>query len=149
MKTNWQLLNEGRVRRGSFASEDSDGFNGAFQFRINGLPIQCIVSDGELWQHVSVSIHGSTQPPSWSIMCQIKDMFWGDDEWVVQYHPPANCYINNHPGVLHLWRSPTQPFPLPDPLMVGIKGAQPTTYEEAEKLYHEAVRLRTNAGASQ
>jgi len=102
-----------------------DGFNGAFHFRINGLDIRCIASDGMGWQHVSVSILGSRNTPSWSIMCQIKDLFWGDDEWVIEFHPPASEYVNMHPGCLHMWRPTSATLPTPDSLMVGYKGVPP------------------------
>lgn len=125
-----------------FASNNSDGFNGHFLFRINGLPVNVIASDGSgsddpafAWQHVSVSIAtGNQNPPSWSVMCQIKDLFWGDDEWVIQFHPPASEYINNHPGVLHLWRPLKASIPTPPPETVGIKGIGPGQWSEAKML---------------
>lgn len=120
----WNFLNKARVSDPSFgpyASTPSDGFNGFFCFRLNGLPVKCIVSDGSGWQHVSVSIEGSTQPPSWSIMCQVKDLFWEPEDWVAQFHPAQSEYVNNHPGVLHLWKCLDKEFPKPDRLMVGFK----------------------------
>lgn len=54
-------------------------------------------------------------------MCQVKDLFWDPEDWVVQFHPAHSEYVNNHPGVLHLWRCLTQPFPQPDRLMVGVR----------------------------
>ena len=119
--SDWKRVNAARVRDGLFRSSDTDGFNGAFCFKINGLPIKCIASDGEGWQHVSVSIHGSDNVPSWSVMCQVKDLFWEDTDCVVQFHPPKSSYVNNHPGCLHLWRCTDVEFPRPHSLLVGIK----------------------------
>lgn len=113
MKTDWEKVNAARVRSGEYATADLDGFNGKFLFRLNGLPLEVIASDGLGWDHVSVTLLNSNLPPSWSVMCQIKRLFWGDDEWVVQFHPPKDQYVDNHPGCLHLWRctSASQPTP--------------------------------------
>ena len=54
------------------------------------------------WEHVSVS--GNRFCPNWAEMCWVKDVFWEDEECVVQYHPPKSDHINVHPFVLHLWR---------------------------------------------
>lgn len=58
------------------------------------------------WEHVSVSIGGrqATRCPTWEEMCIIKKWFWDEEDCVVQFHPPASEYVNNHPYVLHLWR---------------------------------------------
>lgn len=46
-------------------------------------------------------------------MCRIKDIFWGEDECVVQFHPPKNEYINLHPYCLHLWKKIGESFETP------------------------------------
>ena len=75
-----------------------------------------ILSSGERhdlnggWEHVSVSC--SNRCPNWPEMAFVKDLFWGPDECVVQYHPPEKDYVNNHPGVLHLWKAPVV-MPMP------------------------------------
>ena len=53
-------------------------------------------------------------------MCQIKDMFWGPEDCVVQFHPPEADYVNNHPNCLHLWRSIDVEMPRPDSILVGF-----------------------------
>jgi len=83
--------------------------------------VRCIASDGGGWKHVSVSIIGDNRPPKWGLMCEVKGLFWEDEDVVIQFHPRKSEYVNNHPGCLHLWQSLTQPFPTPDPIMVGIK----------------------------
>jgi hypothetical protein len=150
VKTNWEAVNAARVRDGLFASLPEHGFNGHFMFKINGLPVCVIASDGSYttdprfkWQHVSVSIAGSSIPPSWSVMCKVKEIFWGDDEWVVQYHPPASEYINNHAGVLHLWRPQDQRMPTPPHEAVGIKGVEPGQMSKGEMLEHY---VKVNSG---
>jgi len=59
-------------------------------------------------------------------MCAIKDLFWDPVDAVMQIHPPADEYINNHSACLHLWRPTVQEIPLPSSLMVGIKGLELT-----------------------
>jgi hypothetical protein len=63
------------------------------------------------WEHVSVSLQSRT--PTWSEMSRIKELFWRDDECVVEYHPPKSSYINLHEFVLHLWRKIDYEFPMP------------------------------------
>lgn len=142
MKTNWKLINQARDRAGYYASTDEAGFNGAFHFKINNLPINVIASDGMGWQHVSVSIHDSHMTPSWSVMCQIKEIFWGDDEWVMQLHPPASENISNHPGCLHLWRPTGEVIPTPPPRTVGVKKAGKLQSKEQAA----ALRFAVDAG---
>lgn len=120
--SNWDFINQHRVKKGRFANDASYGFNGCIQCRLNNLPITILFSDGAGWQHVSVSIFGSSMTPSWDLMCKVKDLFWNEDETVIQFHPPKSSYVNNHPGCLHLWRcTDGREFPLPDPILVGIK----------------------------
>lgn len=67
----------------------------------------------QMWQHVSVSIQGSTMTPSWAIMCKVKELFFEPEDCVVQYHPPKSEYVNTHPGVLHLWKPMNEKIPMP------------------------------------
>ncbi len=83
----------------------------------------------EGWEHVSVST--KRRIPNWTEMAFVKDLFWSDDECVVQFHPPKSEYVNNHAFVLHLWRHKTLPFPMPPSILVGFKDKGIMTYEEA------------------
>jgi hypothetical protein len=85
----------------------------------NGQQIRIIASDGEGWEHVSVSLEDRC--PTWDEMCQVKGMFWGDDDCVMQLHPPKSEWVNNHPFCLHLWRPVGVDIPTPPMLMVGIQ----------------------------
>lgn len=114
------FLNKHRVRQGQFRSDDSYGFTGFFYFILFGAKIKVIASDGEGWKHVSVSIEKSMQPPNWKMMCAVKDLFWDDEDVVVQYHPKKSEYINNHAGCLHLWQPLNQSIPTPPKIFVGI-----------------------------
>lgn len=117
-------------------SDSSYGCNGFFIIphpNISLYYIQCQVSDGMGWQHVSVSLVkdiglGNKRKfrmvercPTWEEMCFLKNLFWDEDETVVQYHPAKSEYVNCHPYCLHLWRAENFEMPTPDSLMVGIK----------------------------
>jgi hypothetical protein len=76
--------------------------------------LHVIVSDGPLWEHVSATL--PNRCPNWNEMCFLKDLFWNDEEAVMQLHPPKSQYVNHHPHCLHLWRPLEEVIPLP-PLM--------------------------------
>jgi len=77
------------------------------------------------WEHVSVTKRTKNRNvyslPSWEEMCFIKDLFWSDEDTVIQYHPKKSEYVNNHPYVLHLWKPTNIELPIPNSLLVGIK----------------------------
>lgn len=74
------------------------------------------------WEHVSMCPKDRT--PTWDEMCMLKDMFWKEDEAVMQLHPPKQNYVNNMKHCLHLWK-PIEKYsgtiPLPQSIMVGMK----------------------------
>ncbi len=88
---------------GEWSSDPSYGNNGVFFVPIHKKPFKIIASDGEGWEHVSVSLKGRT--PYWHEMCAIKDVFWDSEDCVIQYHPPKAEYVNSCGECLHLWRS--------------------------------------------
>lgn len=92
-----------------------DSGNGAFKVYINGRSFFCVASNGGGWEHVSVSPCNRKRatPPTWAEMCEIKHMFFEDEEAVVQFHPPRREYVNIHPYCLHLWRPTSQDIPRP------------------------------------
>ena len=63
------------------------------------------------WSHVSVS--KKTQIPSWNEMCYIKELFFGKNKTVVQFHPKEDDYINISKNCLHLWAWNDGTFPVP------------------------------------
>ena len=118
----FKVPNKYRIRKGALRSTDNRGNNGAFHIQIDNETYTAIAAQDMGWEHVSVS--RQVKPgvnrsiPEWDIMCQIKDLFWGDQDWVLQYHPAKTDYINIHPWVLHLWRPMDEPFPTPPKIMV-------------------------------
>jgi hypothetical protein len=126
----FKVPNKYRVREGRMASDESFGNNGAFIVSLrHKQDVFVIASEGLGWEHVSVSRRDRC--PTWEEMCQIKDLFWDAEDCVVQFHPPASEYVNNHPRCLHLWRQIGSEFPLPNSLLVGIKGAIASMKEAA------------------
>lgn len=94
-------------------------------FHLPGEPklIRCIASDGGGWQHVSVS-QGDTEAdiPSWKVMSKVKELFWEDEDVVIQIHPKKSEYVNYHAATLHLWRcADGREQPTPPSIMVGPK----------------------------
>ena len=65
-----------------------------------------VVSDGGGWDHVSVHVSGRC--PTWQEMCYVKDLFFKDNEVVMQLHPAKSEYVNCHPFTLHMWRPQTK-----------------------------------------
>jgi hypothetical protein len=121
------LVERHRVKEGVQATSRYDGNNGCFIIPVGKRKLFCIVSDGERvepahlrgWEHVSVSVLGApSEPPTWAEMHAVKELFWRDDECVVEYHPPKADYVNVHEGVLHLWRPLDAELPRPPKVLV-------------------------------
>ena len=123
----FHVPNKYRVRSGPMGSGNNIGNNGAFIVRSlkKEFPfaIMCVVSDQDGWEHVSVTVGGSaaTRTPTWEEMCFIKELFWDEEDCVMQLHPPESDYINNHPHCLHLWRPIGVDIIRPPSYMVGYK----------------------------
>lgn len=60
----------------------------------------------DTWEHVSVSLH--TRCPNWREMCFVKDLFWDEEEEVIQLHPKKSQYVNVHEFCLHMWKPPQE-----------------------------------------
>lgn len=121
--SDWKFLNQHRAPHPIYGMTDASyGFNGYFEFVVNGVPVKCVASDGYGWQHVSVSLVQSLFTPSWDMMCKIKDLFWEPEDWVIQFHPARSAYVNCHRGCLHLWRcTDGRETPVPESILVGPK----------------------------
>jgi hypothetical protein len=100
---------------------NGDGGNGAFQFMscVDGKRLAAIASDGEGWDHVSVSRNDRT--PYYEEMEQIAALFFKENETAVQYHVPKEDHISIHKFCLHWWRPNKIELPRPPGFMVGPK----------------------------
>lgn len=115
-----------------YPREAQVGNNGCYEMPSpigSDLLLRVIASDGMGWDHVSV--HCQMRCPSWEEMHYVKTLFWHDDEAVMQLHPPASEYVNNHPYCLHLWRPQDADIPRPPSWMVGLRGITP---EEVQRM---------------
>ena len=116
-----------RVTEGPLGSKPSNGVNGAYLIPCPGTRanLYVIASDGLdlvgkfAWEHISISL--KTRMPTWTEMAYVKDLFWDDEETVIQIHPPKSQYVNCHPLTLHLWRPLFMEIPLPPTILVGPK----------------------------
>lgn len=66
-----------------------------------------IATTGGGWDHVSVNPWHHTRTPTWDEMCEIKDMFFDEEEECIEYHPKKSEYINLAEHCLHMWRPNT------------------------------------------
>lgn len=107
-----------RVIKGGMGSSEKDGNNGFFLIYA-GRQFRVIASDGGNWEHVSVSL--DNRCPTWEEMCLIKNVFWDDEDYVVQFHPPKSQYVNVHSFCLHMWRPAGRNFETPPTWMIGPK----------------------------
>ena len=103
------------------AEEGEKGFNANITMPHWAGSLVCSVGAG--WEHVSVAPYRNILP-SWEDMCIIKDIFWNDDEAVIQIHPPKAEYVNNKRNCLHLWRCTYKEMVLPPSVLVGVRKGQ-------------------------
>jgi hypothetical protein len=136
-------LESGRIRQGLWATSPDDGFNGIFVIPgpdgreldiaggngngnylvlTNGLQDRARAPAPTGWEHVSVQADSGT--PSWDEMCFVKELFWDEDECVVQYHPPLSQYVRANPHRLHLWKPKHETIPMP-PTVLALLGVDP------------------------
>ena len=122
-------MEKGRVQSGPLASKAGDRFGAFIICHQDGRRIYMIVDDGSVseWEHVSITVakkHNGTLKsliPTWDLMAMAKDLFWEEEETVVQFHPPKSQYVNNHEACLHLWKSKRQEYLVPPTELIGVK----------------------------
>lgn len=113
-----------RKTNGVLRSDSRAGNNGCFIIPLSHRTTAIVIaSDGQGWEHVSVHAvsDAKERTPTWAEMCKIKEVFWEDEETVIQYHPPKSEHINNHKYCLHLWKPVGMEIPLPDSILVGFQ----------------------------
>jgi len=96
------------------------GLNGCFRIPspiARNIDMFIISSDGGGWDHVSVSL--PSRCPNWPEMSYVKDLFFKEEETVVQYHPKKSEYINECKNCLHLWKKQNNDHELPPSFMIA------------------------------
>jgi hypothetical protein len=110
--------NRWRIKTGRMASDETAGWNGCFLVPMEGEMWHVMIADGMGWKHLSIKNAQRRILPPWNVMCRVKELFYADDEWAVQFHPAREDYVNDHPGVLHLWCPLNESLPKPPICMV-------------------------------
>ncbi len=110
-----------RVTKTSLWRSEPGKTYGLFMVPGMGGDLKVLACDGgdAGWDHVSVSL--KNRCPNWIEMSKVKDLFFSDDETVVQFHPKKSEYVNNHPHCLHLWKPVNKEIELPPSILVGLK----------------------------
>lgn len=141
MKTFEEIKNSGKV---IITEKDDEGFCGMYYGFDLSATLVCTWGAG--WEHVSISPTRKSYTPSWDDMCRLKEVFFKDDEAVIQIHPPKSEYVNNMPNCLHLWRCTYKDMVLPPAILVGVKKGQTSAeVEQAVKAaYAEAEGQSVN-----
>lgn len=90
------------------------GEDGAmFDVRIDHRLWNVIASNGGGWDHVSIVPLHHKRMPDWSIMCQLKDLCFNDDETAIEYHPKkpimsictkSACIYGDHRKIIYQCR---------------------------------------------
>ena len=99
-----------------------DGFRALISFPMWIGSVIC--STGAGWNHVSIVPLKRNYVPSWQDMCNLKDVFFNEDEAVIQIHPPKSEYVNNVENCLHLWQCTYKEMVLPPSVLVGRRKGQ-------------------------
>lgn len=96
-----------------------DDLCGCFRMKFKpGCVLRVIASNGDGWEHVSVS--HEHRCPTWEEMSWIASKFFGE-ETAMQLHVPSSDHINYHKYCLHWWRPHNYEIPRPEHWMVGPK----------------------------
>jgi len=94
---------------------DNDGL---YLIPRHGVILQVIASEGLGWDHVSVSL--KHRCPMWAEMEFVRELFFRDDETVMQLSVPRRDHLSMHPFCLHLWRpNDGREIPRPPAELVG------------------------------
>ena len=133
---NWEDIKN--LKRIAWVNITDDGAAGWIRMP-SGWMGSIVVSTGAGWEHVSVSPAKKSILPSWEDMCTIKNMFWDEDEAVIERHPPKADYINLMPNCLHLWKCSYKEMVLPPRILVGI--TKDMTASDVDRELKEAFEM--------
>lgn len=109
MKKLEEILKDNRFQ---LKSRGFDGVDGFVYSKASGRPRMVVIASwAGGWEHVSVSL--KNRCPIWEEMCMVKDIFFREDECVVEFHPPKKEYIDLMPYCLHMWKKVGEKYELP------------------------------------
>ena len=98
-----------------YRTDGEYGKAGRFACTNEGHFLLIIASTGCGWDHVSVV---SKKLPTWWDLEYVKQLFWGPEEWVVQFHAPKSLHVNTHDKCMHLWKPTMVEMPTPPTILV-------------------------------
>jgi hypothetical protein len=104
--------NRWRIRTGAVASTDEAGFNGYFLVPLDGTFWMVRLNDQNGWRHVAITNAQNKRLIPWHISYKIKQLFFSDEAWVVEFHPPPGNYIADR-WAHHLWEPLNETLPVP------------------------------------
>lgn len=130
MKPIEEILSDKRHIYSDNVEISDDGFRG--YMNCDRTDMTFVASWGGGWEHVSVAPVKRNKIPTWEQMCAVKDVFFKDDEAVIQIHPPKAEYVNMMTNCLHLWRPISKQLVLPPSFMVGYREGQTRAELETE-----------------
>lgn len=107
-----------RVKTGPMASDASYGNNGYFFIPKGDTGLIVIASDGMGWEHVSVSRYMSEDLPSWYELALVKNLFWDEEETVIQFIPKKSEH-RSIGEVLHMWKKSGHEYETPPGITVA------------------------------
>lgn len=121
MRRVWNHLDKYRYQHPGYESQPGDRF-GCFMIPYKpGIILRVLATDGDYraaglpqeyaWEHVSVSL--PDRCPIWEEMDRVKELFWQEDECVMQLHVPKKDHKNLFPYCLHLWKPLLSEIPRP------------------------------------
>lgn len=134
MKDIEEIMASGRVSNVVLSEDGGHGVYTAYNFQGS-----VIFSIGAGWDHVSISPYKKRFLPSWDDMCRLKDVFFYEEEDVIQIHPKKSEYVNNMGNCLHLWRCNYKEMVLPPSILVGVRPGMKASEIDAE--IREAYRM--------
>lgn len=78
-------------------------YAGILKFKATGYEASFCFGENEGGnEHLSIEMR-ARRLPRWEEMCEVKSIFWKDEEEVIQIHPKKSEYVNLTEA-LHLWR---------------------------------------------
>ena len=78
-------------------------YSGRLKLKCSGAEASFAFGDNENGaEHASINLF-ARRLPTWEEMCEVKSIFWEDEEEVIQIHPAKSRYVNITEA-LHLWR---------------------------------------------
>ena len=128
MKQNLDEIEQYRFSWGVYQSKKGDRY-GLFKIPFENRHLNIMVAPDFLesgvktpWEHVSISL--PNRCPNWKEMSYVKELFWDDEDIVVQFHPKKSEHVNMHDTCLHLWKWNEGEIPCPTSYLVGLTDKQ-------------------------